>query len=162
MLGELLNAYHKARDFDELQDVAARLVQENDRLRLENARLRSENRYLRRVLHDRELRLLRRAEADAVLMGALHWAGQETSAAACADVGISRRRWHWARALLKAAGLHEGGHGTFTVTNIEDFDRLLAAGVELVERDGLVVMRRKLVRNGYAGRHLRPRTSRRP
>jgi hypothetical protein len=137
------------------------LVLENDRLRLENAQLRAENRRLRRQLHDKELRLLRRAEADCVLLAALHFAHMPTSSSAALDVGISRRRWHWARALLKLSDLHAGGHGTFTVTDVEDFEALLARGVGRVERDGLQAMRLQLVRNGYAGRHLSPRTSRR-
>ena len=161
MLRELLNAHNRGRNVEELTALAAHLVAENDRLRLENARLRAENRYLRRVLRDRDYRLLRRAQADAVLMGALHWAGQETTAAACIDVGISRRRWHWARALLKCSDLHSGGHGGFTVTDLESFDVLLAGGVERIEHDGMGLLRRNLVRNGYSGRHLTPRPSRR-
>ena len=161
MLRELLNAHSRGRSVEELHALAARLVAENDALRLENARLRAENRRLRRQLHDRELRLLRRAEADAVLLGALHFAHLPTSSGAALEVGISRRRWHWARALLKLSDLHNGGHGTFTVTDPEDFEMLLARGVTRVERDGLQAMRLQLVQNGYAGRHLSPRTSRR-
>lgn len=160
MLHELIAAYRKGRDFEQLADLAARLVLENDRLRLENAQLRAENRHLRRVLRDRELRLLRRAEADAVLLGAMHFAHLPTSSRAALDIGISRRRWHWARALLKVAALHDGGHGDFTVTDPAAFEELLAGGVALVEADGLQVMRWKLVRNGYTGRRMTPRSSR--
>lgn len=150
MLRELLNAHNRGRSVAELTALAAELVAENDRLRLEVAKLQKENRYLRRVLGDKELRTLRRAEVDAAMLGLLWFAGAPTSRAACVDAGISRRRWAWARALLQAADLLHGGR--MTVTEMGAFDQLLAAGVERVESEGLRVLTVRLPRNGTAGR----------
>src|SRR5262245_37088111 len=73
-----------------------RLLQEQDRLAYENAKLRQENRRLRRHLRDGDLRVLRSAVADALLLGALHFAGHYTSRRAVAGV-MSEHRWWQAR-----------------------------------------------------------------
>lgn len=159
MISELVTLYEKGRRFDELEAVAAALVEENTRLRLENAQLRAENRQLRRQLQDRELRLLRRAQADAALMGALYFSFMPTTAAACADVGISKRRWHWSRALLKVAHVHDGQG--WLVDNVDDYERRLAVAVERMEADGLWPMRDAVAKQGYSGRrYISPPTKR--
>jgi hypothetical protein len=150
VLRELLDTYAKGRDFDELAALAARLIERAEAQRLEIVRLRAENRYLRRQIHDRELRLLRRAQADAALMGALFFAMLPTTASGCAAVGISKRRWHWARALLKVARVHDG-YG-WLVDNVDDYEARLAAAVQRLEADGLWPMRSAVAKQGYAGR----------
>ena len=65
-------------DYQRMAVALDQALAEIDRLRLEVANLRSENRELRRMLQDHELRMLRRAERDALLLGALHFAGGYT------------------------------------------------------------------------------------
>lgn len=150
MLRELLHAHNQGRSVAELTALAAELVQENDRLRLEVAKLQRENRNLRRRLHDRELRTLRRAEVDAALMGCLWLAGLPTSRRECEGMGISRRRWAWARALLQVAHIVDGDG--WAVDDAAAFDTRLGAGVRLVEAQGMTRLRGYMPRNGTPGR----------
>lgn len=154
MLRELAALYTKCRDFDRVEELAAFLASENERLLLENVRLRKENRYLRHKLREHELRTLRRAEVDANLIGLLWLVGSSTSRRSCLAYGISRRRWAWARALLRAAYIldDEG----WTVDDPAAFETRLSAGVRRVESRGLETLRGHMPRNGYAGaRHSR-------
>ena len=135
---------------EELHALAARLVAENDALRLENARLRRENRYLRHKLRDYELRTLRRAEVDAAMLGCLWMAGLPTSRREAEGMGISRRRWAWARSLLQVARIVDDRG--WAVDDAAAFDTRLAAGVRTVEAQGMERLRGYLPRNGDAGR----------
>ena len=150
MLRELLNAHSRGRSVEELHALAARLVAENDALRLENARLRRENRYLRHKLRDYELRTLRRAEVDANLLAVMWMSGLPTSRRESESMGISRRRWAWARALLQVARIVDDRG--WAVDDAAAFDTRLAAGVRTVEAQGMERLRGYLPRNGDAGR----------
>lgn len=50
-----------------------------------------------------------RAQSDVLLMFGLFLSGFETTRARCLDeLGISKRRWNWARALAQLSGVHDG------------------------------------------------------
>ena len=151
MLTELLNTYRKARDFDQVAALAAQLVADNDKLRLRLAHSQQEVRRLRRRVNDLELRTLRRAEVDASLMACLWLAGLPTSRRACAEVGIPRRRWSWARALMMVAHVLDEG-GDWLVDDATTFDARINTGVRLVEAQGMERVRARLPLNGNAGR----------
>lgn len=116
------------------------------RLAQENAQLRAENRRLRRLkVNAGRGRILSRALHDATAMLAWRFAGYSISRGKCAELGVTERRWEWARALMMAAGIHDGGDVTEA-----DFDvalRLLAARYDRIEATGdiaaLVLRRRK-------------------
>lgn len=124
---------------------------EIDRLRLDNANLQAENRHLRRLLKDHELRLLRRAERDALLIGALHYSGSATSKRVCATVGMGENRWCLARALLRyGGGLRRDG--SIKPGSSDAYIACVQRGIALVEDVGGDVLKR----GSY--RHRRPRT----
>lgn len=157
MLTELLDLYAKCRDFDKVAARAQELAAENERLRLDLARaeielakVRKENIYLRHRLRESELRTLRRAEIDANLLSVLWLLGVPTSRRECERLGISRRRWAWARALLQVAHIIEGDE--WQIDDMAAFDTRLAAGVRLVESQGMTRLIARTPRNGYAGR----------
>jgi hypothetical protein len=142
MIDQVTRAIHKIKDYNRLADFALRLVEDNERLRLENAQLRKENRTLRRRLHDAELRLLRRATADALLMGGLYFAGQTASKRALKAMGIGHRRWARACALLKLARVHDGRR--ILATEPGEFDKALNLAQMRVQREGLGAMQHRL------------------
>ena len=76
-----------------------------ERLIVENANLRAENRQLRRRLPEStgDMRRLRQAHRDARAMILHRFDGYSISRANCLTLGISRRRWSNARALLQVA-----------------------------------------------------------
>jgi hypothetical protein len=92
-------------------------------------------------------------------LAALFFSMQPTTAEAAAEVGISKRRWHWARALLKVARVHDGDG--WLVEEVDDFERRLTVGVERLEGEGLWPMRDACAKQGYSGRrNLHPPTKR--
>jgi hypothetical protein len=142
MIHALIDAIHRAQDYGRLADFALRLVEENERLRLENAQLRQENRHLRRRLQDVELRLLRRAHADAALMGALYFVGESTSKRAMGVAGVGPRRWARACALLKLARIHDGRR--ITANDPDELDTALHLAQQRVYRDGPAAISHRL------------------
>lgn len=152
MLRELWDTYQAGKGYAELEALCARLIAENDRLRLENARLRVENRSLRRRLADGDLRLLRRAQVDANMLTLMHLACSPTSRAAALGYGISRRRWAWARGLLKKAGCLDY-RGAWVDYDLDGFEQALSGAVECVEIVGFDTLRFAAGRNGYSGKH---------
>ena len=141
MLDQVLEWLRRGEDVQALRAELVRLLQERDRLAYENAKLRQENRQLRRRLGDRELRVLRSAVADALLLGALHFAGQYTSRRAVAGV-MSEHRWWLARALLLLARVHDGQR--ITAGTPEELERAVEVARQRVEREGLAVLRHRL------------------
>jgi len=139
MIRQLIDAFAAHNDPAKLRAVIAKQRLIIDRLRKENAQLRHENRQLRRRLKDTELNLLRRAETDAYLIGALYFAQQSTSRRACGACGIGPRRWHRAIALLRVARIHDGRR--IDEVTPEEFERAVVVGRQRVERDGLDVVR---------------------
>ena len=159
MLRELWATYQQGKSFAELEALCARLIAENDRLRLENVKLRTENRQLRRRLADADLRMLRRAQVDANLLVLMRLAYANTSRTAALDYGISRRRWAWARVLLKKAGCVDY-RGGWVDLDIEGFEAALAGAVEIVEMLGFDTLKLAAPRNGYSGQHRRKTVTR--
>lgn len=152
MLHELWNTYQAGKSYAELEALCAQLIAENDALRLENAKLLAENRNLRRRLADADLRLLRRAQVDANMLVLMHLACSPTSRATALHYGISRRRWAWARALLKKSGCMDYS-GEWLDRDLDGYERSLVGAVERVERLGVDLLKMGLPKNGYSGKH---------
>lgn len=127
-------------------DTMARAEATLQRLMMENSHLRAENRRLRKLKRNAGRgRILERAMADATAMLAWRFAGYSISRAKARDLGITERRWEWARALLQVARVHDGNDVTEP-----DFDaalRKLAAAHDRIEAQGdigsLILRRRK-------------------
>ena len=127
-------------------DTIARAEATLQRLMMENSHLRAENRRLRKLKRNAGRgRILERAMADATAMLAWRFAGYSISRAKARDLGITERRWEWARALLLVARIHDGNDVTEP-----DFDaalRKLAAAHDRIEATGdigaLILRRRK-------------------
>ena len=127
-------------------DTMARAEATLQRLMMDNSHLRAENRRLRKLKRNAGRgRILERAMADATAMLAWRFAGYSISRAKARDLGITERRWEWARALLLVARIHDGNDVTEP-----DFDaalRKLAAAHDRIEATGdigaLILRRRK-------------------
>lgn len=158
MIERIVAALKGPQAGEKLRALCADLVRENDRLRLENARLKAENRQLRRRLHDRELARLRRAEADCALLGALHYAGLQTTARAANDYGISKRAWIAACGLLNLAHVRMSD-GRWRDIPLAEYEERLRTAVALVECEGMPVWAGRMAKNGSRGLH---RTNPRP
>ena len=119
---------------------------EIDRLRLEVANLRTENRELRRMLQDHELRMLRRAERDALLLGALHFSGGFTSKRQAQSIGVGENRWSLARVLLKFGGVLRKD-GSYKAQTPADWETGVAHGVRVVAAEGCDLLKRASYRH---------------
>lgn len=74
------------------------------RLAMENQLVKTENRRLRKLAVNRGRgRVLSYALEDAKALLLWRFAGYAVTRRACRDLGMSERRWEWARALLLAA-----------------------------------------------------------
>ena len=144
MIDEIVKRSHSYRDMATALDAA---LAEIDRLRLEVAGLRSENRELRRKLRDHELRMLRRAQRDALLIGALHVAGLYTSKRECRKVGITENRWSLARVLLRLGGAFSKRTRRMKAETGEDFERAIQHAVRIIESEGGEVLRNSSYRH---------------
>ena len=142
MLYRLIELFSEQNDPAKLRAAIHKLSAENERLRLENANLRAEGRQLRRRLRDPELRIVRRAERDALLIGGLHFAGLPTSRRACYAIGITEWRWTRAQALLRVARITD--HGNIRTETPEDYERAIRVAVERLTRDGLDSLRYRM------------------
>lgn len=127
-------------DYRRMAAALDKTLAEIDRLRLENANLRLENRQLRRLLKDHELRMLRRAERDALLIGALHFGGNPTSKRTLQTVGMGENRWCLARALL----MYGGGlrrDGSIKPDTSDGYIACVQHGVEVVADGGAFMLK---------------------
>lgn len=150
VLEQVRRLFGEHRDYDQLAAAFVQVLAERDRAVYEAALLRKENRYLRRRLKDKEMRLLRCAHADALLLGMLHYSYQSTSRAECARSGImSERRWNRACALARLAGVRDrkciGWHDDVSA---EEFVERLDGAAERVKAHGFDVLRAAMPRRG--------------
>ncbi|MCB0097590.1 MAG: hypothetical protein KDE46_17790 [Caldilineaceae bacterium] len=121
------------------------------RLRVENASLRRENRYLRRVTREsRHGRMLRRTHVDAKQLLVWRFAGITICRRECGEMGMSQRRWQWARALLMTARLHDGRD--LVMCEFEGAVRALEASVHHLEQKGLAALRLRMPRSAFGGK----------
>ena len=147
MLRELFTA---RRDYNELAASYVSLLAERDRARYEAAIARKEAYTLRRRLKDSEMGKVRRAHADALLLGALHFGYQSTSRAACVDSGImSERRWNRATALARLAGTRDRQNvGWHEDLDAETYIARIDAAAERVKAHGYDLLRNAMPRRG--------------
>ena len=78
------------------------------RLRREIAQLRAENKFLResKPMSQRYSKIVATAQADAIELIDSRWMSERTSKLyAFSELGMSERRWYWAVALLRYAGV---------------------------------------------------------
>ncbi|MCB0093955.1 MAG: hypothetical protein KDE54_38985 [Caldilineaceae bacterium] len=115
----------------------------NATLRAKVATLSAENRKLRRVAkYSRTDALLERVRVDAQQLLVWRFSGLSISRRACQEMGMTQRRWSWARALLQHARIHDDQDVT-----ADDFDGALAAlesSAKHLERAGLETLRMRL------------------
>lgn len=113
----------------------------------ENERIRRNYRRQRPT----DSQIIHRAQADVLLMFGLFLTGFETTRARCLDeLGISKRRWNWARALSQLAGVHDGTDFYSHLSMAEVITRL-REGVAAAEEHP-VLLRGYMPRNGGSTR----------
>ncbi len=136
----------------ELQNEVALLTAERDRARVQVATLQAENRRLRRMTRNgKQGRILHRAVADARQLVGWRFAGYSVTRRACKSFGMSERRWMWAVALLKLAGvlpINMGWADEFTVTDPDECTRRIdRATAKVAAADSLGMLIFRLPRN---------------
>lgn len=124
---------------------------------VKNATLAAENRRLRRLTaNGRAGRLLERAAADARQICGWRWAGFSVGRQQALSYGMSRRRWHWAVALLERARVvrHDARYldDAFDVEDIADALASIDRTVKALQQAGLASLEMRLPRNGSSGR----------
>jgi hypothetical protein len=124
---------------------------------VKNATLAAENRRLRRLTaNGRAGRLLERTAADARQLCAWRWADYSVGRQQALSYGMSRRRWHWAVALLERARVvrHDARYldDAFDVEDIADALASIDRTVKALQQAGLASLEMRLPRNGSAGR----------
>ena len=133
-------------DYQRMATALDQALAEIDRLRLENANLRVELHDLRRRLQDHELRMLRRAERDALLLGALHFSGGYTSKRQAQSLGLGENRWSLARVLLRFGGVLRKD-GSYKVQTPCEWETGVAHGVRVVAAEGCDLLKRASYRH---------------
>ena len=92
-----------------------------------------------------------RAQSDVLLMFGLRLSGFETTRQKCLDeLGISKRRWNWARSLAQLSGVHDGTDFYSHLSMAEVITRL-REGVTAAEEHP-VLLRGYMPRNGGSTR----------
>lgn len=116
----------------------------NEQLQIEIANLRAENRALRKRLPVvRDMKRLRQAHRDAKAMLLRRFSGYSISRDECREVGIPCRRWPWAVALLRCAGVYRSGD-----VAVDEFGiaiGMLEREFEGIERSGTVLRLRAVL-----------------
>jgi hypothetical protein len=114
------------------------------RLEVKVATVQSENRRLRRLTaNGKQGRILHRAAADARQIVGWRAAGYCVSRRSCLSYGMAERRWHWALALLKLAGvlaMDTSYADNFLVDDLDEIEGKLARAVRKVEGNGLSLL----------------------
>lgn len=109
-----------------------------ERAAVQNATLASENRRLRRMTaNGRQGRILHRTAADARQLVGWRFANYSISRRNALSYGMSRRRWAWAVALLKLAGVLalDCAHAdAFLVEDLDECIRRIDKAVAKVEK----------------------------
>lgn len=120
------------------------------RVASKTAALQAENEQLRRNWRRQRPtydQIAYRAKHDCELMFALFLSGFETTRDRCLDeLGISKRRWNWARALAQLSGVHDGVEFRRDLSMAEVIRRL-REGVDVAEKQP-VLLRGYMPRNG--------------
>lgn len=120
-----------------------RVASKTAAIQTENERLRRNYRR-QRPTYDQ---IAHRAKHDCELMFALFLAGYETTRDRCLDeLGISKRRWNWARALAQLSGVHDGVE-FYTHLPMAEVIHRLREGVDLAERQP-TLLRTYMPKNG--------------
>ena len=139
-------------DYQRMAVALDKALAEIDRLRLENANLRVELHDLRRRLQDHELRMLRRAERDALLLGALWFSGGYTSKRQAQSIGLGENRWCLARALLTFGGAISKRTKTVRVQTPAQWETAVSCGVRIVAAEGVDLLKRASYRHNHPRR----------
>ena len=93
--------------------------------------------------HGKQARILHRAAADARTIVRWRAAGYCVSRRSCPSYGMAERRWHWAVALLKLAGvlaMDTAYADDFTVDDLDEIEGRIARAVRKVEGNGLSLL----------------------
>ena len=139
-------------DYQRMAVALDKALAEIDRLRLENANLRVELHDLRRRLQDHELRMLRRAERDALLLGALWFSGGYTSKRQAQSIGLGENRWCLARALLTYGGAISKRTKTIKAQTPADWETAVSCGVRIVASEGVSILKSASYRHNHPRR----------
>lgn len=121
----------------DLQNEVNMLRWQLERATVQNATLQAENRRLRKMTtNGKQGRILHRAAADARQIVTWRFSNYSVARRACASYGMTRRRWQWAMALLKLAGvLAMDGHADyFQIDDFEECIRRVDKATAKVER----------------------------
>jgi hypothetical protein len=110
----------------------------SEQLLIEVANLRAENNGLRRRLpaSTGDMRKLRQAYRDAKALLLRRFSGYSISRAESDLCGVSRRRWPWAIALLRTAGVY--GRGDICIQDFHTAVTMLDVEFGAMERAGVV------------------------
>lgn len=117
----------------------------NDQLMVEVANLRAENRRLRKQLPALrgDMGRLAQAHRDAKAMLIRRFSGYSISRAECESAGIPRRRWPWAIALLRCAGIFS--HSDVVIDEFGDAVAMLDREYQGMERSRTIIRLKSLV-----------------
>ncbi len=106
-----------------------RIAAQAESLRQENVNLRRRVRRVRPTYST----IVQRAHRDAQLMYGLFVAGTATTRANCVEIlGLTVRRWNWARSLCQLADVHDGWE-FYEGLAMPEFIRRLSKAAELAE-----------------------------
>ncbi len=139
--GGALRAVAPMRVEDDLQ-------RQNERLQVQIAAVQAENRRLRRMTKtSRQGSILHRATIDARQIVGWRVAGYCVSRRQCVSYGMSERRWMWAMALLKLAGIVPMEctfADDFLVEDVAEIDSRIDRAVRKVEGNGMSLLKFRL------------------